>query len=207
MNSEYKAIDIVLIPPPDIAKTAVKINRLLNSLTGDNSLVLDLKSCIPHVSLAMGTVKTDSLESLSDELDNICKKYLPLEAGSKDFNAVKTSDNSLVSGIDIVKDDVISNLSEDIISAFQKYNLKRVSENMVYPDNNKITKFTIEYSSDYLFNSTGINFSPHITLGNGNIYDLKQIPVLPSKFIFENLAVCHLGNHCTCREILWQYQI
>jgi len=205
MISDRKAIDIVLLPPPAIADSAVKINKMLNDYFKNKTIVLDKKTCLPHISLAMGSITSENLEILLDDLLLISDKYLPYEASFKGYAAVKTSENKVVSGIDIIKNEVISNLQDEINTSFSKFNNGVVTPDMIYPDETEITDFTLEYSANYLKNSAGDNFSPHITLGNGNVYELKNIPVIPSKFICENIAVCHLGNNCTCRDILWKY--
>jgi hypothetical protein len=48
-------------------------------------------------------------------------------------------------------------------------------------------------------------FSPHITIGYGEINDYSFPPqgvLRTMKFAVSRLALCHLGNHCTCRRIL-----
>ncbi|MBN2733464.1 MAG: hypothetical protein JXQ82_01205 [Methanomicrobiaceae archaeon] len=205
MNLHKIAIDVVLLPPLNITDTALKINRMLVDLTNDYSIVLDKKNCIPHISLAMGAVSVSDIDKLSEELQIAGEKYLPYEAKYKSYAAVKTSENAVVSGIDLIKDEIIINLQDEIKSILLRYNSKEITRDMIYPDDENITDFTLDYSSAYLKNSTGDNFSPHITVGYGNIYDLESIPAIPSAFECERIAICHLGNHCTCKKILWEY--
>jgi len=199
------AIDIVLLPPLGIMDKALKINRMLNELSGSNTLVLDENSCIPHISVAMGTLNTAYIVEFYDSLADIAKKYLPYRAEYKGLATVKTSENEVFSGIDIIKDDCITELQEEIKDLLLSYNSDEITSDMVYPDNKKITEFTLNYSSGYLNNSTGDNFSPHITLGYGDVYDLKNVPVIPSSFNCTGIAICHLGNHCTCKKLIRKY--
>jgi hypothetical protein len=68
---------------------------------------------------------------------------------------------------------------------------------MVYspPAVNELTLFWI---NGYFKNSSFENFKPHITTGFGKIDSV----VLPIYFNASKLAICHLGNFCTCRKIL-----
>lgn len=199
---EKIAIDIILLPSAEITETAVKLNRMLNASTKNYSLILDYDNTLPHISLAMGTLEISDINFLSEEIEKICGRYLPYNAGFKSLAAVKTSDGTIVSGIDLIKDDIISDLQDEIKSILMRYHSGDATEEMIYPDKDKITDFTLIYSSEYLKKSTGRNFSPHITLGNGDIYDCKNIPTIPPFFECKNLAICHLGNHCTCKKII-----
>lgn len=204
---QTNAVDIILMPAPEIMNKALKINRMLTDFSGNKTIVLNEKNCIPHISLAMGTFNIAYLEEFYGELRSIGKKYLPYQAKYKGLAAVKTSENAVVSGIDIIKDECIIELQEDIKNLLLSYNSGEVTSDMVYPDDKKITDFTLNYSSDYLKNSTEDNFSPHITLGYGDVYDLKNIPVIPSSFECTEIAICHLGNHCTCKKIFRKYSV
>ena len=204
---EKTAVDIVLLPPLEIMDKALKINRMLNDFSGNKTIVLDKQNCIPHISISMGTLNTAYMVEFYDDLKDIAKKYLPYRAEYKGLAAVKTSENEVVSGIDIIKDDCITDLQNDIKNLLLSYNSGEVTSDMVYPDDKKITEFTLNYSSGYLKNSTGDNFSPHITLGYGDVYDLKNVPVIPSSFECTGIAVCHLGNHCTCKKIIRKYSV
>ena len=61
------------------------------------------------------------------------------------------------------------------------------------------------------------NCLPHISLAMGcidetetpcitdkliNIYGVTQTQFEPTQIKIDSLAICHLGNHCTCRKIL-----
>ena len=58
---------------------------------------------------------------------------------------------------------------------------------------------TIVYINSFLQNASYSNYSPHITVGNGT-YQGNNFPI---SFTFQTLAICQLGNHCTCSKILY----
>ena len=53
-------------------------------------------------------------------------------------------------------------------------------------------------AKNYPEKSSFENFFPHITIGYGEINNFS----FPIIFSVSKLALCHLGNHCTCRKIL-----
>lgn len=205
--SKAVAVDIVLLPPGEMAELCVKLNKKIIRKSADNRVPLSLTRTLPHVSLAMGAIELDAVDDIAESLARIGDRYLPYTAAYKGFAAVKTSENIIVSGMDIVKDEIIIEMQSEISSVLKEFNLGRVTPDMVYPDKIPITDFTINYSSDYLVNVDSRRFSPHITLGNGDIHQIRDLPVMPESFVCTDIAVCHLGNHCTCKKILWHYDI
>jgi hypothetical protein len=57
---------------------------------------------------------------------------------------------------------------------------------------------TLLWIKNYPEKSSFKRFNPHITLGYGHIDNVSY----PREFTAPRLALCHLGNHCTCRKIL-----
>jgi len=68
---------------------------------------------------------------------------------------------------------------------------------MIYGDE-EVVESTSLWIRNYREKSSFANFSPHITIGYGVI----ENGPFPVEFAASVLALCHLGNHCTCRKIL-----
>jgi hypothetical protein len=62
---------------------------------------------------------------------------------------------------------------------------------------------TLLWIKNYPEKSAFENFFPHITIGYGQINNLS----FAAEFTASKLALCHLGNHCTCRKILAAIQL
>jgi hypothetical protein len=58
---------------------------------------------------------------------------------------------------------------------------------------------TLEWIRDYAEKAAYDHFFPHITLGYGQASTAMTFPI---PFPAMRLALCHLGNHCTCRKVL-----
>jgi hypothetical protein len=57
---------------------------------------------------------------------------------------------------------------------------------------------TLLWIKNYPEKSAFENFFPHITIGYGQVDDSS----FTAEFTASKLALCHLGNHCTCRKVL-----
>ena len=72
-----------------------------------------------------------------------------------------------------------------------------VTEDMVLSDG-EVGESTLLWIKNYPAQSSYEKFFPHITLGYGEIL----FENLPIDFTVTKIALCHLGNHCTCRKVL-----
>ncbi len=72
-----------------------------------------------------------------------------------------------------------------------------VTDAMFYDD--IVDPSSVEWVRSYPEKASHESFHPHITLGYGRAKPSFSLPVT---FGAAGLALCHLGNHCTCRRIL-----
>jgi hypothetical protein len=72
-----------------------------------------------------------------------------------------------------------------------------VTEDMIY-GNEEVAASTLLWIKNYRKKSSFEFFFPHITIGYGQVENHFQ----PETFAASKLALCQLGNHCTCRKIL-----
>ena len=68
---------------------------------------------------------------------------------------------------------------------------------MFYDD--AVAESTLEWVRNYPQKAGYESFSPHITLGYGQVQPAFPFPAV---FTVARLALCHLGNHATCRKLL-----
>ncbi len=201
---ETIAIDVVLLPPPEVTAAALTLNQKLIERYGDRSIVLDPFGCLPHVSLAMRTIPRRELPVLTAGFERLALSSLPLDLRIEGAVAVETDGGEIVSGINLEKSESLLILHRSVMAQVNAVHSEQCSPRDISAEKNEaIAPFTCNYVNGYADHAAYDRYSPHITLGHGDVTTLEGIPV-PAMARFSTLAVCHLGNHCTCRELLWQ---
>jgi len=191
-----KAVDVVLLPDEAMTDSAIEANAELVRRFG-RKIVLNKEDCLPHISLAMGCIDEKDIAAVENVLEEIAGK-----SSLEDLKVVgiKTATNSVgekVSAFEVERTKKLQSLHEEVMEKVSPYLSYNVTADMIY-GNEEIAETTLLWIKNYREKSSFANFSPHITIGYGEI---KTGP-FPVKFSPSNLALCHLGNHCTCRKIL-----
>lgn len=183
------AIDIVLLPPDEVMDVCIKINPNLNKIDR-----------IPHISLLMGVTTENEIENIKEKIKKIANTA-PLKLEIPELVFFQRPDGTTNCYFKIKKDDNIQSLHETIIEQVSPELLYDASLEMFYKDKNEtldqlstfwVNKFLKEFSLE--------NFNPHITLKTSQ----AEYNNLPIKFTTTRLAICQLGNYCTCRKILYE---
>ncbi len=191
-----KAIDVVLLPDETMTDRAIEINAELVKKFGDE-IVLNKEDCLPHISLAMGCVEEANITSIGKVLEAIAKET---SLDNLKVVGIRTSGNSkgeAVSVFEVEKTMQLQSLHEQVMDKLATYLTSDVTEDMIY-GNEEVAASTLLWIENYRQKSSFSNFFPHITIGYGQ----TEYQMQPATFAASKLALCHLGNHCTCRKIL-----
>ncbi|MFZ2145582.1 MAG: 2'-5' RNA ligase family protein [Sedimentisphaerales bacterium] len=197
------AVDVVLLPSEEMADKTIEANRELLKQCADK-IVLDRERCLPHISLAMGCIDERDIADIEKILRTIVKQS---SLGQLSVIGIHTGTNSAgerVSVIQIEKTEALQSLHEEVMRRLAPYFSYDVRADMLLSPP-KASESTLAWIKSYPEKSSFEKFSPHITIGYGEINDYSFPPqgVLRTiKFAVSRLALCHLGNHCTCRKIL-----
>ncbi len=190
------AIDVVLLPDEPMTERAIEVNR---RLVGDRreEIVLDRETHLPHISLAMGCVDENDIGTIGEFL-----RGLSQEAGVSRLSIVGilTSTNTRgekTSLLDVRKTDELQALHERVMKETKPFFSHDVTDAMIR--DNVVAPTTLEWIRDYPQKASFERFRPHITIGYGEVEPGLSFPI---EFRVTRLALCHLGNHCTCRKIL-----
>lgn len=189
------AVDVVLLPSDEMMDKAIRANAELVEKSG-SKIVLDKENCLPHISLAMGCIHEQDISSIGRVLELIAQKS-PL--GNLTVSGIRSSINArgeTVSVFEIVNTKELQALHEKVMKKVKPYFSYDVTEDMIY--DKEITETALLWIKSYPEKASIANFLPHITIGYGQI----ENGPFPIEFITSRLALCHLGNHCTCRKIL-----
>jgi len=179
------AIDVVLLPFEDIMDKAIEIN----SQFADDPIELNKENCLPHISLCMGVVGEQNLPKLKEIIDGISKQF------SKLFLTIdKISDEHVC--FEVKNNETLQKLHEEIMTRLSPYLSYDATTNMCFSPPPVVEK-TLTWINNYR-NASFESFYPHITLGISKLENRK----LNIDFVVSKLAVCHLGNYCTCRKVI-----
>lgn len=192
-----KIIDVVLLPDANTSQELIRISDLVNA----PDIRLNDHGQLPHISLLMGVTQESGLERIITKFKLIVAG-LSLSDISLDKFIIKPSYTGLhTSSIP----DELSQLQDKLINdlaSLWSYDAK-VNYFKGYP---AIAEISTKWVSGFLVNSTGDNFSPHVTLGNAQLQDKNSIK-LPVTFKPKSIALVHLGNYCTCAEVLLEVRL
>ena len=190
------AVDVVLLPSYEVTNLAIKANKVLLKQYADR-IVLDKESCLPHISLAMGCMDEQDIPDIKKILHIIAGKYDP---GQLNIAGISIGTNALgekVSSFKVDKTEKLLSLHEEVIRRMTPYFSYDVTAEMVLSPP-PAGESTLLWIKNYPEKSAFFNFFPHITIGYGQ---LDEFP-FTAEFTASKLALCHLGNHCTCRKVL-----
>jgi len=190
------AVDVVLLPDETMTDRAIEINAELVEKFG-NEIVLNEESCLPHISLAMGSIEEADIAPVGKVLEEIAKKTSLSDLKVVGIRSSGNSKGQTVSVFEVEKTKELQSLHEEVMDKLTPYLSTDVTEDMIY-DEQDVAESTLLWIKNYREKAGFENFFPHITIGYGQIEN--QVP--PITFVSSELALCHLGNHCTCKKVL-----
>jgi 2'-5' RNA ligase len=193
------AVDVVLFPDQPMAGRTIGISRKL-SRNNNDKIVLNDSSSLPHISLAMGAVDLSSIDEITTILSDIAaaRQTLCLKIRAFCTNVISTGETISEFSIENAPD--IQSLHETVMSRLRTFFSYNISADMLLSPP-AIEDFSLFWIRNYPKNSSLKNFSPHITLGFGTLQNVQ----FPPSFHASTLALCHLGNYCTCRKVLYSW--
>ena len=195
-----KAIDIALLPDEKTTNKAIELNRQLVE-NFDAKIVLSKEDCLPHISLAMGVIDDGNVCDISEVLQSIAGQFSLRELKVTGIVISTNAAGENVSALEVKKTDELQGLHETVMGRLAGYLKEDVREDMIY--GGEAEDSTLEWIKNYRSKSSFENFLPHITIGYGRI----KIAGFEMDFSASKLALCHLGNHCTCRKVLSAYNL
>lgn len=190
------AVDVVLLPTEEMADKAIAANKELLKQYA-HKIVLDKENCLPHISLAMGCIDERNIEEIDKILKTAAKESSLGQLSAVCIHTESNRAGEKVSVLEIEKTEALQSLHEEVMKRLEPYFSYDVEANMVL-SSSETGESTLDWIKNYPEKSSFEKFFPHITIGYGEINNFS----FPIKFTVSKLALCHLGNHCTCRKIL-----
>jgi len=195
------AVDIVLLPSEKMMDKAIDLNKKLlknyYNIPASAGTILNKENCLPHISLAMGVIDKNEVFNINEVLNNISQQFYLLHLKAINIYSQRIRTNQKLSCFKIENTRQLQLLHETIMNKLSHHFTYDVTAEMIY-SSKEVEDITLGWIRNYTQKSSFKNFSPHITIGFGEIENIN----LPIKFIASKLVLCHLGNYCTCKKIL-----
>lgn len=199
------AIDIVLLPPGPVMDEAIRINQALIMGNSDGEIILSREGAVPHISVAMAAVRRDNLPELTRAVERIVQHCTPMTLTIDAIEHQSVSSGDWISAFHVLRPEIIQLFHKTVMNAVSRYAVADVTEEIFAGE--RVTASTVDCLRRFPETSSFSRYSPHITLGFGEIEPLLPGLDFPIRFEVTRAAIYRLGNHCTCREILAEFEV
>jgi 2'-5' RNA ligase len=146
----------------------------------------------------MGCIDEDKIPEIKNILDEISTESSPFNLQVIDLKAEIIPIGKKVSSLVIKNQDELQKLHETTMKKLRKYLSYDVEISMLFnpPEIEEVTLYWIKNYANYFYNPS--LFHPHITVGFGETTQFQ----MPTNFTASQIALCQLGNYCTCRKVI-----
>jgi hypothetical protein len=208
------AISVVVIPPAEIVTKSQSINALIES-----EYKLDDRTHtgahFAHITLFQSFVRKADLAELFKALDSVVsnREAVPLAVTGLEGGNVLEGSQSLK--IKFAMNDQLVSLRNAAAEQIQKFSA--IGDAKAFykgQDESGIRKSHVTYVAEYPSKKGTIDsYVPHLTAGSGLASFVAKLKsedladIIGKKLLANSVAVCQLGNHCTCRRLLWETKL
>lgn len=193
------AIDIVLLPPGPIMEMAISANRTLLAGNPGGEIRLGGEDCFPHVSVAMLPARRGDIPEIIAKVDRIARQCSPMTMTIDAVAKHRSSTGETVSVFHILRSEILALFHKTVMNALKPYTALPVGPPIFFSE---APAPSIDCLLRFQKTSAYERYSPHITLGFGDLPGLLPGIDLPVRFEVTKAAICHLGSHCTCRRVI-----
>ena len=190
------ATDVVLLPDETMMDRMIEINRQLVRECS-SEIALNRRDYLPHISLAMGCIERRDIDAIRETLAQIAEASPVGQLTATGIEVSANSQGGKTSLLEIERTAELRTLHERIMQEMKRFFSHDVENATFYDD--VVAETTQDWVRRYPEKAAYEQFRPHITLGSGQAKPESPFPI---GFRAARLALCHLGNHATCRRIL-----
>jgi hypothetical protein len=192
--SELIALDVAVLPPPDVGARAIALSA---ALPADDSPPLRLDAeHLPHITLMQLFARVNELEMVTAKVDETVRGAGPMQLRVSGSGA---GSNTVWMAVDRAEALVI--LHERLMEALRGLERPDGGPAAFFGDDARLRD--VIWVAGYRLKSSFHHFEPHITLGHA-----PEPPAIePFEFQADTVALCHLGRYCTCRRVLREWRL
>jgi 2'-5' RNA ligase len=192
--SQLLAIDVAILPPPDVRARAIALSAALPS-EGSQGLTLD-DTHLPHVTLTQAFVRAEELDAALERVDEVLRCERPFTV---DVTGAGKGGHTIWMAIE--RTPKLVELHEHLMEALRGYERPGGTPAAFVDGKGRVGD--VMWVTSYRLKAAFHAFTPHITLGHG--HDVPQIE--PFTFEADTIAACQLGRFCTCQRVLRPWEL
>jgi hypothetical protein len=195
-TSTTLALDVAILLPEPAASVAIDISR---DLAGDRQDALRLDDRhLPHVTLLQQFVEVERADEAVRRAGSIVTATPRFTLKVSGFESYG---RTVVLALEHSPD--LQRLHEALLEGLAEFEGPPGDISAFKGNGEEAREGDVEWVRDYRAKASGKLYSPHVTLGHG---DLPK-EVAPFAFAADRVAACHLGRFCTCRTVLREWDL
>jgi len=196
------ALDVVILPPGPIMDMVIGANRILLAGNPGGGIRLDKGGSLPHISVAIFSAKREDIPEITSKIDRITRRCSPMALTIDAIAKRRAGTGGTVSVFHIPRPDILQLFHKVVMNAIMQYMSPPTGPEIF---SGEASQASLDCLLQFPKSSAYARYSPHITLGFGDLPELIPGIDLPVRFEATRVAICHLGNHCTCRRVIAQF--
>jgi len=198
------ALDVVILPPGPIMDMAIGANRILLAGTPGGGIRLGEEDSLPHISVAMFPVRREDIPEITAKVDRIARRCSPMALTIDTIAKHRVRTGETVSVFHIPRPEILQLFHKTVMNAITPYTAPPAGPGMFAGE---ASASSLDCLLRFPKTSAYERYSPHITLGFGDLPELIPGIDFPVRFEATKAAICRLGNHCTCRGVLARFNL
>jgi 2'-5' RNA ligase len=201
LGSDLIALDVALLPPPDIGETARALSASLGGGDGDG-LVLD-DTHLPHITLTQQFIRRDEAGAVFERIDEVLRSHPPLP-----LTVTGAARNGHSLWLSIARTPLLDELHERLMETLRGF--ERAGGTAAAFAGGDARVSDVLWVTSYRLKASFKDFTPHITVGalsHGSAHDAEPPRVDATAFVATTVAACHLGRFCSCRAVLREWTL
>jgi 2'-5' RNA ligase len=201
---ETLAVGVVLLPPGPIMDLAIGANRTLLAGNPDGGIRLDREDCLPHITVAMLPARREDIPAITARVERIVQRCSPMALTIDAVAKHRRNIGLTVSTLHIQRTEILQLLHKTVMNRVTPYQAPSAGPSSFFgeasaPSTDCLLRFPKTSAYE--------RYSPHITLGFGDLPEIIPGIDFPVRFEVTKAALCHLGSHCTCRRVLAAFDL
>lgn len=192
--NELIALDVALLPPPDVSARAMAISAALPD-EESQGLRLD-EAHLPHVTLMQLFARVNELDEVLARVDETVRDGAPMTlrvtGGAQGASSVS---------MNIELTPPLMAVHERLMEALRGLERPDGGPSAFFGEEGRLRD--VLWVAGYRLKSSFHHFAPHMTLGHG----ARPPAIEPFSFDASTVAVCHLGRFCTCRRVIRRWTL